>query len=341
MLCLGIETSCDETSAAVVENGTRIRSNIIASQIHIHNKYGGVVPELASRHHVEQVVQVAEMALEEAGVGLEKIDLIGATRGPGLVGALLVGLSFAKALAYGSQTPFVGVNHLEGHIHAIMLEKTVAYPFLCLVVSGGHTELIEVQDLGEYRLLGKTRDDAVGEAFDKVAKVMGLGYPGGPVLDVLAERGDPEFTHFPRAMLSKGSLDFSFSGLKTAVLNFLLKNGWGPEGEDVAALQEHLADIAASFQEAAVHVLVAKTMMALERYPMKRLVVSGGVAANRLLRTRLEQEAIGRGVEFFAPSPILCTDNAAMVAFVATRAFERGHRDGLDLNATASLPLGN
>ncbi len=341
MFCLGIETSCDETSAAVVEDGTRIRSNIIASQTDIHRKYGGVVPELASRRHVEQISQVVDLAFEEAGVTLKHIDLIGVTYGPGLVGALLVGLSFAKAMAFACQIPFVGVHHLQGHIHAVFLEQEVPYPFLSLVVSGGHTELIHVREFGDYTILGKTRDDAVGEAFDKVAKIMGLGYPGGPVLDALAEKGNPHFAEFPRSMLSPGSLDFSFSGLKTAVLNFLLKNGWGPKGEGTSGLQEHLADIAASFQEAAVQVLVDKSMTALDTHGFERMVLSGGVASNRHLRKRLKEESEKRGVDFFAPSPILCTDNAAMIAAVAARAFQMGRQDRLDLNAVASLPLGH
>lgn len=339
MICLGIETSCDETSAAVVKDGETILSNIIASQVHIHKKYGGVVPELASRHHVEKICQVVDLALKDANVSLGEIDIVGATRGPGLVGALLVGLSFAKALAYASNIPLVGVHHVEGHIHAIMLERVVPYPFLCLVVSGGHTELVRVGGFGEYTVLGKTRDDAVGEAFDKVAKIMGLGYPGGPVLEQLAEKGNPGFTVFPQAMLSQGSLEFSFSGLKTAVFNFMQKNGWGPEGEGALALKEHVADIAASFQKAAVEVLVTKSLLAVEKGSFKRLVLSGGVASNRFLRHRLGEEAKRRGIDFFAPSPILCTDNAAMIAAVATRSFEAGIRDDLDLNAAADLPL--
>lgn len=341
MLCLGIETSCDETSASVVEDAKKIRSNIISSQIPIHRKYGGVVPELASRHHVEKIAQVTGLALDEAGVSLAEIDVIGATTGPGLVGALLVGLSYAKALAYAAGLPLVGVHHIESHIHAIMLEQQVSYPFLSLVVSGGHTELVRAEGLGAYTVLGKTRDDAVGEAFDKAAKAMGLPYPGGPVLEELAERGDPRFTVFPQAMLSEGSLDFSFSGLKTAVVNFLLKNGWGPEGQGAEALKAHIADIAASFQEAAVQVLVKKAMTALAGEPFQRLVLCGGVAANRCLRQRLQEEADRRGTAFFVPSPILCTDNAAMIAYVASRYFERGVRDGLDLNASAGRPLGH
>lgn len=340
MLCLGIETSCDETSAAVVEDGCSIRSNIIASQVQIHEKYGGVVPELASRHHVEKISQVIDLALEEAGLTLGEINLVGVTQGPGLVGALLVGLSYAKALAYAAGIPFVGVHHLEGHIHAIMLEQEVPYPFLTLVVSGGHTELVHVHAFGEYQVLGRTRDDAVGEAFDKVAKIMGLGYPGGPLLDNLAEKGDPHWTDFPQSMLGEGSLDFSFSGLKTAVLNFLLKNGWGPQGEGAEALTLHAPDIAASFQDAAVQVLVKKSLMAMEKFHFKRLVLCGGVASNRMLRRRLEEEILNRDLEFFAPSPILCTDNAAMIAAVATRMFQQGCEDGLAMNAVANLPLG-
>ncbi len=339
MLCLGVETSCDETSAAVVENGNRIRSNIIASQVAVHRKYGGVVPELASRHHVERICQVVDCALAEAGVALEDLDLVGVTAGPGLVGALLVGLSYGKALAFGAGIPFVGVHHLEGHIHAVRLEREVAFPFLCLVVSGGHTELIEVRRFGEYRMLGKTRDDAAGEAFDKVAKMLGLGYPGGPILDELARRGDSGFTDFPRPLLSGGSLEFSFSGVKTSVLNFLLKNGWGPEGEGAAELKAHLPHIAASFQAAVVDVLLEKAMVAMEREELTRLVVAGGVAANGYLRGRFETRVRDAGYELFIPSPVLCTDNAAMIAAVATCHSNAGHRSRLDLNATAHLPL--
>ncbi len=339
MLCLGVETSCDETSAAVVENGTRIRSNIIASQISVHRKYGGVVPELASRHHVERICQVVDCALQEAEVTLEDLDLIGVTAGPGLVGALLVGLSYGKALAFGAGIPFVGVHHLEGHIHAVRLEKKVAFPFLCLVVSGGHTELIEVRRFGEYTVLGKTRDDAAGEAFDKVAKMLGLGYPGGPILDELARRGDSCFTDFPRSLLAEGSLEFSFSGVKTSVLNFLRRNGWGPTGEGSEELHVHLPHIAASFQAAVVDVLLEKSMAAMEQQGLTRLVVAGGVAANRYLRERFETTVRKAGHELLIPSPILCTDNAAMIAAVATYRFEAGHESRLDLNAKAHLPL--
>ncbi len=341
MLCLGIETSCDDTSASVVEKGRKIRSNIISSQVEIHSKYGGVVPELASRHHVEQVTQVVDAALTEAGVSLEQIDLIGATCGPGLVGALLVGLSYAKALAFAGGIPFVGVHHIEGHIHAVTLEEDVSYPYLCLVVSGGHTELIHVRAFGEYRVLGKTRDDAAGEAYDKVAKMMGLEYPGGPVIDRLADDGNPKFTRFPRAMLTDGSLDFSFSGLKTAVLNFLLKNGWGPEGEGAEGLQEHLCDVAASFQEAVIEVLIAKTISALHQEGLERITLAGGVAANRMLRRRLTEAAEKEGVACFLPSSTLCTDNAAMIAAVASAYYAEGMEDDLTLNAVAGLPLGH
>ncbi len=339
MLCLGVETSCDETSAAVVENGRIIRSNIIASQVAVHRKYGGVVPELASRHHVERICQVVDCALQEGDVTLEDLDLVGVTAGPGLVGALLVGLAYGKALAFGAGIPFVAVHHLEGHIHAVRLEKDVHFPFLCLVVSGGHTELIEVRRFGEYTILGKTRDDAAGEAFDKVAKMLGLGYPGGPILDQLARRGDSRFTNFPRSLLTEGSLEFSFSGVKTSVLNFLLKNGWGPEGEGSKELNEHLPHIAASFQAAVVDVLLAKSMAAMQRQRLTRLVVAGGVAANGYLRERFECRAREAGYELFIPSPVLCTDNAAMIAAVATYRFESGHRSRLDLNANAHLPL--
>lgn len=339
MFCLAIETSCDETSAAVVEDSVHVRANIISSQVGLHGKYGGVVPELASRRHVEKISVVVDRALDVASLSLEQIDLIGTTVGPGLVGALLVGLSYAKALAYGAGIPCLGVHHIEGHIHAVGLEKEVPYPFLALVVSGGHTELIEVKAFGDYTVLGKTRDDAAGEAFDKVAKMMGLGYPGGPILDHLAEKGDGRFVVFPRAMLSQGSLDFSFSGVKTSVLNFLMKNGWGAEGEGAPALEEHLADIAASFQSAVVEVLVEKAMMAMERHGFTSLVVAGGVAANRCLREKLEEATGKRGYSLYAPSPILCTDNAAMIGSVASRYYQQGMRAPLALNARANLPL--
>ncbi|NOY53121.1 MAG: tRNA (adenosine(37)-N6)-threonylcarbamoyltransferase complex transferase subunit TsaD [Deltaproteobacteria bacterium] len=341
MLCLGIETSCDETSASVVEDGREIRSNIISSQVEIHSKYGGVVPELASRHHVEQVTQVVDAALMDAGVSLQQIDLIGATCGPGLIGALLVGLSYAKALAFAGGIPFVGVHHIEGHIHAVTLEREVPTPYLCLVVSGGHTALIHVRAFGEYRVLGKTRDDAVGEAYDKVAKMMGLGYPGGPVIDRLAHQGNPCFVRFPRSMLKNDSLDFSFSGLKTAVLNFLLRNGWGPEGEGAEGLREHLSDVAASFQEAVMEVLITKTMTALHREGLARVTLGGGVAANGMLRRRLAQAAEKEGAVCSLPSSILCTDNAAMIAAVASRYHARGIVDDLSLNASAALRLGH
>jgi N6-L-threonylcarbamoyladenine synthase len=341
MLCLGIETSCDETSASVVEDVRHVHSNIISSQVPIHEKYGGVVPELASRHHVAKISAVVDRALDEAGVALGDIGLIGVTRAPGLVGALLVGLSYAKALAYASGIPFVGVHHIEGHIHAVGLEEEVAYPFLCLVVSGGHTELIEVEAFGKYAVLGKTRDDAAGEAFDKVAKMMGLGYPGGPVLDRLAEQGNSEFVAFPRSMLSEGSLDFSFSGLKTSVLNFLAKNGWGPQGEGAEALKEHIVHIAASFQEAVVQVLVEKTLYAMAKHGFERVVLAGGVAANRYLRNKLEEATSANGYTLYAPSPVLCTDNAAMIASVASMYYQRGYQDGLGLNAVANLVLGD
>jgi len=300
-----------------------------------------VVPELASRHHVEQISQVVDSALDEAGVTLQDLDLIGATRAPGLVGSLLVGLSYAKALAFAMNLPFVGVHHIEGHIHAVFLEERIPHPFLCLVVSGGHTELIRVQDFGHYRILGRTRDDAAGEAFDKVAKMMGLGYPGGPVLDRLSEEGDPGFVTFPRSMISEDSFDFSFSGLKTAVMNFLLKNGWGPEGEGAEALRGHLPDIAAAFQDAVVDVLVAKTSRAMKQEKLCRLVLAGGVVSNRFLRRRFSEEAKRAGYSLHVPSPVLCTDNAAMIAAVASRSYERGVRDSLDLNAVAHLPLGS
>ena len=339
MLCLGIETSCDETAAAVVEEGFRIRSNRIASQVPVHREYGGVVPELAARHHVAAVTEVVDRALEEAGVELREIDLIAATRGPGLIGALLVGFSYAKALAWGAGLPLLGVHHLQAHIHAVELEADVACPFLCLVVSGGHTALVRVDDFGWYRILGRTRDDAAGEAMDKVARIMGLGYPGGPRIESLAREGDPGFVDFPRGMLRDDSLDFSFSGLKTAVVTFLRRNGWGPEGEGAAALQTRLPDLAASFQAAVVEVLVKKTLRAALDQRLERIVLAGGVAANRALRQALEHAASNRGLRLWVPSPLLCTDNAAMVAAAGIRAWRRGIRHDLTIQADAALPL--
>lgn len=306
MLTLGIETSCDETSAAIVEDGHTIRANVILSQA-IHRKFGGVVPEVASREHIKTIVPIYQQALEEAGVTLDQIDLIAATQGPGLVGPLLVGLTFAKGLAFARSLPFVPVNHMEGHLAANILEHPDLDPHhLTLVVSGGHTMLVEVKSFGEYEILGKTRDDAAGEAFDKVAKVMGLGYPGGAELDKLAKNGDPKYFRFPRAVL-KEKYQFSFSGLKTAVALYIQKL-------EASEYEQHKADIAASFQEAVVHVLVDKTVGAAKDKNIRDVTISGGVAANSRLRALMPEELGRSGRRLFVPSIALCTDNAAMIA---------------------------
>lgn len=334
MLVLGIETSCDETAAAVLENGTRLRSNVIASQDEIHSQFGGIVPELAGRSHVERIHHIIETALKEAGVTLHDIDLIAATQGPGLVVSLLVGLNTAKALAYSLDIPVMGINHLEGHVLAIFLQEEVPFPFLALIVSGGHTDLCRVDGFGRYRILGRTRDDAAGESFDKVAKMLGLGFPGGPLIEKIARQGNAEAHDFPRAWLGKDSLDFSFSGLKTAVRNTLAKhqNGSSPAEEDIAA----------GFQEAVVEVLVRKSLTACRQESLKRIVVTGGVAANRYLKDRMTAAAQKEGIDVFVPKPVLCTDNAAMIACAGYYRF----RDGLDsesdlfsLDAHPSLPL--
>ncbi len=336
MLVLGIETSCDETAAAVLENGTVLRSNIIASQDEIHSKFGGIVPELAGRSHVERIHSVIQSALKEAGVGLREIDLIAATEGPGLVVSLLVGLNTAKALAYAMAIPVIGINHLEGHILAIFLQEKVEFPFLALIVSGGHTDLCRVNGFGQYQVLGRTRDDAAGESFDKVAKMMGLGYPGGPIIERKARQGNPGAQAYPRAYLEKGSLDFSFSGLKTAVRNSLLKrdNG-GP-----AALSNE--DIAAGFQEAVVEVLVRKALSACQRESLPRLVVTGGVAANGYLRDRMTLATQEKGIQCYFPKPVLCTDNAAMIACAGYYRHQHGPPSGTDpltLDAQPNLPF--
>ncbi len=334
MLVLGIETSCDETAAAVLENGTRLRSNVIASQDEIHAQFGGIVPELAGRSHVERIHHIIETALKEAGVTLHDIDLIAATQGPGLVVSLLVGLNTAKALAYSLDIPVMGINHLEGHVLAIFLQEKVPFPFLALIVSGGHTDLCRVDGFGRYRILGRTRDDAAGESFDKVAKMLGLGFPGGPLIEKIARQGNAGAHDFPRAWLEKDSLDYSFSGLKTAVRNTLAKHQNG------SSLAEE--DIAAGFQEAVVEVLVRKSLAACRQESLKRIVVTGGVAANRYLRDRMTTAAQKEGIDVFVPQPVLCTDNAAMIACAGYYRF----RDGLDsesdpfsLDAHPNLPF--
>ncbi len=324
---LGIETSCDETSVAVLRDAREILSNIVYSQAHLHEKYGGVVPEIASRNHIKKLPFVVKEALDQAGIDFSDISLVGATYGPGLVGPLLVGLSYAKAVAYALKKPFVGVNHLEGHIFAHYLENPDAPPpFLALIVSGGHTLLVEVRAYGEYEILGETRDDAAGEAFDKVGKLLGLGYPAGAALDKLARQGHPKALALPRPMLDSDSLEFSFAGLKTAVVYYLRDH---PEA--------NRADVAASFQEAVVDVLVEKTLRAARQLHMKRAVVVGGVAANSRLRERLLSQ---KELQVFFPNMELCTDNAAMIAACAYfRHTELGQSDPFDLAPQPGLTL--
>jgi N6-L-threonylcarbamoyladenine synthase len=326
MLVLGIETSCDETSASVVQDGNRILSNVVFSQI-VHDKYWGVVPELASREHMRTIVPIVKSALKEARIELKEIQGVAVTYGPGLVGSLLIGLSFAKAFSYSLGVPFIGINHIEGHIFANFLEHPdLEPPFICLVISGGHSNLIYVKDRGEYQLMGRTRDDAAGEAFDKVAKVLDLGYPGGPAIDKLSKEGRPDFVKFPRAYLEEESFDFSFSGLKTAVAIYVSKL---PEEKS----SKHRIDIATSFQEAIVDVLVEKGIRASLLKRVKSIALAGGVARNSRLRERLEVEAGKHNLKVFYPSPILCTDNAAMIAAAGDFHLLRGERSNLDLNA--------
>jgi N6-L-threonylcarbamoyladenine synthase len=333
MLILGIESSCDDCAASLVSNGEEILSHAIHSQFEIHKPYGGVVPELASRNHLEKIIPVIEKAMQDAGVGWTDLDGIAATYGPGLVGSLLVGLSAAKALAFALEIPFWGVNHLEGHLLAIFLEDpNVSFPYLGLIVSGGHTSLYQVERFGSYRLLGQTRDDAAGEAFDKVAKLLGLGYPGGVAIDRLAEQGDPQAFSFPRTMTSAKTLDFSFSGLKTAVRYFVQRN-------DRSFIQTHLADLVASFQEAVVDSLMIKLSQAVSLTGIRRIVVSGGVASNSRLRGRVTGLAEAEGLEVLFPSPQLCTDNAAMVASAGYRHLRLGKSSPFSLNAEANLLL--
>ena len=336
MRLLAIETSCDDTGAAVVLNGKKILSNVVSSQIAVHQKYGGVVPELASRKHIEAIVPVVTEALDRAGLTLKQMDGIAVTQGPGLVGSLLVGLSFAKSLAFAAGLDLIGVNHIEAHLSAIFLEEDPPkFPFIGLVVSGGHTSLFRVDGFGEYKMLGQTRDDAAGEAFDKVAKLLGLGYPGGPIIDELAKTGNPKAIRFPRASLGKNSMDFSFSGLKTSVVNFVKAHPEAPGG----FTEEMIRNIVSSFQEAVVDVLVKKTFQAALHQGLKKVVISGGVAANRLLRQRMEEEASEQKIRVHIPSPALCTDNAAMVGVVGYEYLKRGIRSPLSLNAFSNLPL--
>ena len=333
-LILAIESSCDETAASVVKNGRCVLSNIISSQIAIHTLYGGVVPEIASRKHIEKINQVVEAALKEADVTLDDIDAIGVTYGPGLVGALLVGVAEAKAIAYAKKKPLVGVHHIEGHVSANYIEHPdLEPPFLCEIISGGHTHLVIVKDYGSFEILGRTRDDAAGEAFDKVARAIGLGYPGGPKIDKLAKEGNPHAIDFPRAHMEDAPYDFSFSGVKSAVLNHL--NKCRMTGEPIVE-----ADIAASFQQAVVDVLVDNAIRAAKDYHMDRLGIAGGVASNGALRAAMEAACEKEGIRFYRPSPIFCTDNAAMIGVAAYYEYRKGTRHGWDLNAVPNLKLG-
>lgn len=334
VLILAIESSCDETAAAVVKNGREVLSNIISSQIEIHKLYGGVVPEIASRKHIEKINQVIEEALKEAEVTLDDIDAIGVTYGPGLVGALLVGVAAAKAIAYAKKIPLVGVHHIEGHISANYIEnQELEPPFACLVVSGGHTHLVRVKDYGEYEILGRTRDDAAGEAFDKVARAIGLGYPGGPKVEKLSKEGNPDAIAFPRAHVADSQYDFSFSGVKSAVLNYI--NGCEMKHEEY-----NRADIAASFQKAVTDVLTDNAMRAVDEFGMDKFAIAGGVASNGTLRGAMKEACEKKEINFYYPSPIYCTDNAAMIGVAAYYEYRKGTRHGWDLNAVPNLKLG-
>ena len=334
LLVLGIETSCDETAAAVVKNGRTVLSNVISSQIELHTLYGGVVPEIASRKHIEKINPVIKEALSQAEVSLEDIDVIGVTYGPGLVGALLVGVANAKAISYAANIPLVGVHHIEGHISANYIQyPELQPPFLCLIVSGGHSHLVIVKDYSDYEILGRTRDDAAGEAFDKIARSIGLGYPGGPKIDALAKEGNRKAIDFPRAHVEGAPYDFSFSGLKSSVLNYL--NSAQMKDETI-----NKADVAASFQEAVVEVLVTNTMKAASDYGIDKVAIAGGVASNSRLRSAMESACEDNNLKLYYPEHIYCTDNAAMIASAAYYDYLKGNRSDLDLNAVPNLRLG-
>lgn len=334
IIILGIESSCDETAASVVKNGREVLSNIISSQIDLHTQYGGVVPEIASRKHIEKINQVIEEALEKAEVALQDITAIAVTYGPGLVGALLVGVSAAKAISFASNIPLIGIHHIEGHISANYIENPeLKPPFVCLVASGGHSHLVLVKDYGVYEIIGRTRDDAAGEAFDKVARVIGLGYPGGPKIDKLAKEGNADAISFPRAKLQDSEYDFSFSGLKSSVLNYV--NSCKMKGEAICE-----ADIAASFQKAVIDVLVDHSLHAVLEFGSDKFAIAGGVASNTSLRAALKEACAVQGVKFYYPSPIFCTDNAAMIGVAGYYEYQKGVRSGYDLNAVPNLKLG-
>ncbi len=348
VLILAIESSCDETAAAVVRNGREVLSNVIASQIALHTQFGGVVPEIASRKHIEQINQVVTSALKEADTRLSEITAVAVTYGPGLVGALLVGVAEAKAIAYGAKKPLVGVHHIEGHVAANFISKysgkndllpgqfnqaELEPPFVCLIVSGGHTHLVVVKDYGEFEIIGKTRDDAAGEAFDKVARAVGLGYPGGPKIDQAARQGNPHAVEFPRAKVEGAPYDFSFSGLKSAVLNYI--NHAKMTGQDIC-----VPDLAASFQNAVVEALVSRAVLAAREYGYGKLAIAGGVASNSALREAMAESCQEYGLDFYYPSPVFCTDNAAMIGAAAYYEYQKGVRHGWDLNAVPNLKLG-
>lgn len=333
VLILAVETSCDETAASVVKNGREVLSNVIYTQIALHTRFGGVVPEIASRKHIEKINQVIEQALKEAEVTLQDISVVAVTYGPGLVGPLLVGVSAAKAVSFAAGIPLVGVHHISGHISANYIEhKELEPPFVCLVASGGHSHLVVVKDYGQYEIIGRTRDDAAGEAFDKVARAIDLGYPGGPKIDSLSKEGNPDAIPFPRAKVAENEYDFSFSGLKSAVLNYL--NSCRMKGEEV-----HRADVAASFQKAVIDVLAEHSLHAVKAYGYDKFAIAGGVASNSSLRAAFERECGKRGITFYHPSPVLCTDNAAMIGAAGYYEYIRGVRHGYDLNAVPNLPL--
>lgn len=334
VLILAIESSCDETAAAVVKNGREVLSNVIASQIEVHTQFGGVVPEIASRKHMEKINQVITQALDDAGVTLAEITAIGVTYGPGLVGALLVGVAEAKAIAYATGKPLIGVHHIEGHIAANYIEHMeLEPPFVCLIVSGGHTHLVIVKDYGEFEIIGRTRDDAAGEAFDKVARAVGLGYPGGPKVDQAAREGNKHAIEFPRAKVEGAPYDFSFSGLKSAVLNHINK-------ANMMGTEIHVPDLTASFQNTVVEALVSRAVMAAKEYGYDKLAIAGGVASNSALREAMQETCDQNGIHFYYPSPIFCTDNAAMIGVAAYYEYQKGTRHGWDLNAIPNLKLG-
>lgn len=332
-IILAIETSCDETAVALIDENKKMLANIVASQIKIHQKFGGVVPEIASRHHLEQVNRLITLVLEEANITLADLQAVAVTYGPGLVGALLVGVSTAKALAYSLNVPLIGINHIEGHVYANWIEHDdIEFPFVCLIVSGGHTTLVIMQGHGKYELLGRTQDDAVGEAYDKVARAMGLGYPGGPIIDKLAREGDPKAINFPRAWLGEDSYDFSFSGVKTSVLNYL--NRASLKGEEIKK-----EDVAASFQASVVEVLVEKVIKAAKSRNMKTIALAGGVAANSALRETLQERCAKEGLRLIYPSLEYCTDNGAMIACASYFRYREGKRSDWHLNAVPNLKL--